>query len=107
MESKGRVGNRSSRDLVVRLPDHLKTQLTVGKLLNTEGDTGYRALAFICFSFRVIFHIRHKVSFAIRAAIVSWLDNTGPGNIAKDARDTAGDVGEDWGEEGRGEGEDG
>ena len=37
MESKGRVGNRSSRDLVVRLPDHLMTQLTVGKLLSTEG----------------------------------------------------------------------
>ena len=105
MESKGRVGNRSSRDLVVRLPDHLKTQLKVGKLLNTEGDTGYHTLAFICF--RVIFPIRHTVSLTIRASIVSWLDNTGPGNIAKDARDTAGDGGEVWGEEGRGEGEDG
>ena len=45
MERHGRVGNRSSRDLGVGLPDHLMTQLTVGKLLNTEGDTGYHALA--------------------------------------------------------------
>ena len=55
----------------------------------------------------------HTVSLTTSAAIVSWLDKTGPGyiitssSIVKNERDTAGHGGEVWGEEGRGEGEDG
>ena len=70
------------------------SDVTVAKLPSAGGDTGYHALAFICF----ISPIRHTLSLGISAAIVSWLSKTRPGymrtssSIAKDARDTGEDM---------------
>ena len=70
---------------------------TTGPVLEvTLSDTGYHALAFICY--KVISPFRHTFSLAISAAIVSWLDKTRPAymrtssSFSKDARDTGEDM---------------
>ena len=64
------------------------------------GDAGYHALAFICY--KVISPVRHGLSLAISAGLVTRLEATRPGylktssNIVKDAKETGEDLKEKY-----------
>ena len=73
---------------------------TLLKLPDVNGVYGYHALAFLCF--KVISPVRHGLSIAISAAVVSRLEKTRPGylktssSIAKEARDTGDEMREKY-----------
>merc|ERR1712096_262049 len=75
---------------------------TLGKLPSAEGNYGYHALAFLCY--KVISPIRHGLSLAISAALVTRLNKTRPGylrtssSIAKEAKETGEEIREKYDE---------
>jgi hypothetical protein len=90
------ISLKSGVDLVEILATMGVSENTLGKLPSAGGDYGYHALTFLCY--KVISPIRHTISLAISAALVSRLEKTRPGylrtssNIAKDARGTGEDM---------------
>jgi len=90
------ISLKSGVDIVHILTNIGVSEATLGKLPNAGGDTGYHALAFICY--KVISPIRHTISIGITAGIVSWLNKTRPGylrtssSLARDARDRGEDI---------------
>jgi len=93
---------KSGVDLVEILTNIGVSKETLGKLPDAGGDYGYHALTFVCY--KVISPIRHALSLAITAGVVSGLQKTRPGflptssYIAKEARETGEDLREKYGD---------
>ena len=93
---------KSGVDLVDVLTQIGVSEQTLGKLPSAEGNYGYHALAFLCY--KVISPIRHGLSLAISAALVTRLNKTRPGylrtssSIAKEAKETGEEIREKYDE---------
>ena len=91
---------KSGVDLVDLLTSMGVSENTLQKLPDVNGAYGYHALAFFCY--KVITPVRHGLSIAISAAVVSKLEKTRPGylrtssSIAKEARETGDEMREKY-----------
>jgi len=91
---------KSGVDIVQILSSIGVSEQTLRKLPAAGGDAGYHALAFLCY--KLISPVRHGLSLAISAGLVTRLESTRPGylktssNIVKDAKETGEDLKEKY-----------
>eukprot|EP00092_Neocalanus_flemingeri_P015659 GFUD01016948.1.p1 GENE.GFUD01016948.1~~GFUD01016948.1.p1 ORF type:complete len:257 (-),score=84.37 GFUD01016948.1:56-826(-) len=90
------ISLKSGVDLVEILTNMGVSEEVLGKLPDAGGNYGYHAITFVCY--KVISPIRHGLSLAISAALVTRLNKTYPGylrtssSIAKEARETGEEI---------------